>query len=421
MVRGLTLRGGDSQPSSGASHFMPGTGTVIPPVRTGRSKYPVRIFSSKIRSDSPTAPGYPYSARDLQRVVENFNIYQRGKVPGFTQPKASYIPAADSGLGHEEDQAIAKLIAGRTDLPSFGYPASLWFDKGDLWAILDGVPEGIASAANGGQFSEVSAEIYPNFMGPDGRRYGPLLKRISLLGVAPPAQKGLNPGGLPPFVYSEPSRAGRIGQNVSLTFSELSTMSREEALAILAAAGIEATTLEGASDTLLIAFATAVKAAAPVNPAIPPPVASFSELQAQLTRNMAGLLTPVLSGMAAMRKDFGAVIAEANERELTSFAETSKAKLFPYESDPKSDKYIVSRLMGMSAESRKREMDSISNRPDVTKFSEAMGEGSGRRIVKDQAQGGHMTGERRQDLLSATPAGRAILDRERARDRAARN
>jgi hypothetical protein len=392
-------------------------GRLVPPIATARSKYPVRVHSASLGNT-------PYTRSDLAKAVENFNRYQAAADPRFTNPKLLYIPAAQIGVGHEDDQAFAKALSERTDLPSSGRPDKVWLLGNDLWATFADMPLPLAAMANAGQFSEVSAEIYPDYVTADGRHHGPVIKRFSLLGAAPPRQKGLNPGGLPPFVYSEPAARGRPAQNVAITFSEYRPMNRDEALQILTAAGIDPATFAGANDALLIAFATAVKGGpAPTNTP-PPPVVSFAEFGNQVRRDMAAIVAPVLSRMVDMQKSFGDITAENVKQSCETFAEAHKDRLFPYEADPKNGAYIVTRLVQMTPDARKAEMAAILNRPSLTKFNESMPEGGAggtgqghTRIERPAGSGGAMSGERRRELLSTTPRGRAILKTSDAANR----
>lgn len=373
----------------------------------------------RIHSANPFGGGYaPFSPAQLKQVVENFNRYQSagGRVPFVPDPQATYVPPGDVSIGHDEDQAFARALLARTDLPSCGQVKRMWMQGADLFAELDGIPEPVAAMCNGGQFREVSAEIYPNFRTPAGQYIGPVLRRVALLGSTPPRQKGL--GGLPPMVYSfaEPSRtSGRAAQQVCVYFSEEPFMDRNAALAALAAAGIPTdgfANLGPEVDPVIIAFATYVQGQNANQPAA---VAQFSEIQRAVDAALSRTVLPVVNRLG---QTFADVQRKTVEQECLTFAETHKDQLFPYERDAKQDTYIVTRLARMDDKTRAAEMDVIAKRPrGLLKFSEQMGDGGGVRIDTSASAGGGdgtaVPADRKAYLLSLTSGGRNIAARNR--------
>jgi hypothetical protein len=383
----------------------------VQPYRLAKPERPVRIHSA-----SPAGGGFaPFTPADLRRAAQNFDRYQKPAGLAYPKPKAAYVPAADIGIGHEPGQEMARAILNRTDLPSCGYPTRVWSQGPDLYAELDGVPEPIAKMCESGEFSEVSAEIYPDWITPDGRHIGPLLKRISLLGATQPRQKGL--GGIPRMVYSfsepPPPNARNRTQQVAILFSEGPfAMNKEQALAVLQAAGIDTTVWQNVDDAAVVAFATYVQSQQPAPVA---PVQQFAEINRMVAATVGQAVTPVLSQMREMANAFGAIQTENTRQECLTFAESEKKRLFPFERDAKGDKYIVARLMKMAADARKSEMESIRARPEM-KFAEQMGQdGSGDGQARGSRDDGQPpTEERRQALLGMTPLGTAHLARLKA-------
>jgi hypothetical protein len=388
---------------------------TVPGYRLTKPSRPVRIHSSR-----PAGGGFaPFTPAGLKQAVENFYRYQVGQQSAYPRPKAAYVPAADIGIGHEPGQEMAKAILNRTDLPSCGEPTKLWVTGPDLWAELDRVPEPIARMCESGQFSEVSAEIYPDYITPDGKRIGPLLRRISLLGAAQPRQKGL--GRLPPFVYSfaEPASPTKTrparNQTVCISFSEGPfTMTREQALAVLAAAGIDTSalaSLDASADPVIIAFATYVQGQAPGTGQPPAaPTMNFAEV---VSRAVAAAVTPVMGQMREMQKTFGGIMAENVRQECLTFAESEKDRLFPFERDEKTDKWIVTRLSRLPDDARKAEMEVIRARPKM-KFSEQMGTAdSGDTAARGARDNGPPSAERKAALMGMFPTGQAILAKKK--------
>lgn len=338
----------------------------VPPVPT-RPTRPVRIFSVDPRISS----GHRYTVDSLKQAVENFNRYQRPRATGFAAPQAIYIPPADLGIGHDADELVANILR-RTDWPSAGEPVKLWVDGKDLWAELDGVPEEIAAMANAGLFKEVSAEFYPDYLTPDGRHMGTVLRRISLLGSTPPRCKGL--GRLPEFVYSEPRRDGRRAQNVVAVFSEGPFMTAEEARALLAQCGI--TNLEGVPDAFLIEMATKMKELVPNasggggsnlggNGSAQMTPDQFAEkFGGAIAKIVAKENAPVLTMVQQLAATVGAQAKTAVRQECETFAESVRGKLYPFELDRTNEAYIVARLEDLPPAAREREMKAIRNRPD---------------------------------------------------------
>jgi hypothetical protein len=387
---------------------------LVPPIRTTKPKCPVRVHSA-----TPFGGDAPLGPAALATAVANFHKYQKSQNPSFPIARAAYIPAPDIGIGHEASQLVAKLLLADSGLPSCGFPVNVWMNGPDMFAELDAVPEAVARLCNAHCFSEVSAEIYPNYRTPDGKHHGPVLKRISLIGAATPRQKGL--GKLPPFVYSDTSPAkGKPwnGQQVVAYFSEGPfNMDRTQALAVLQAAGIPVDGLDSTPDAFVIAVAQMIQGATP--PASPP--AASQDLQTFADRVIGPMLRtalePVHTAIAEVRQQNAATTARTVEQELLTFADAEKAKLLPSERDPKNPLYIVTRLSRMPADIRTAEMDAVRQRPALT-FADRMPQGG---TVQPTAGGtGPMTPERRAQLLSHTPTGRAKLEREQREQRQGR-
>jgi hypothetical protein len=386
-------------------------------VLKARTRYPVRIHSAR-----PFGGDAPFTDSDLAKAVDNFNRYQRTGNPAFPNPKSIYIPAvdfpdADIGIGHEPDNLIAKLLT-RSDLPALGKPVNLFMRGPDLFAELENIPANIGKMCDDGQFNEVSAEIYPNYQTPDGKFHGPVLRRVSLLGGWTARQKGL--GGIPPMVYSfaEPiMRSGwrrNVPQQVVAIFSEKPFMDRTAAIAILQAAGIPVDGLDSTPDAFIVAIATLIQANGGTTGATAPTGGPEQAVQQFAERvilpQMRAMNNAVLAQVNAIRQESANALQRATEQEVLTFAETNKAKLFPFEVDAANPAYVVARLAKMLPDARKVEMAAIQARPDVRKFGEQMPGGTGQPGQTGGA--GPMNAERKAQLLGFTSAGRARLQRQ---------
>lgn len=413
-------------------------GQIIPATRTGRTKYPVRIFSA-----NPIFGNHRFSTDDLKVAVDNYNRYQLPRIAGWPVPQAAYLPdfvLPELQIGHEPDQAIARAILSRTDLPSIGEPTRVWMQGPDMFAELDGIPEELASMINAGQFKQVSATLYPNYRTPDGIYHGPTLRGLSVLGYEQPKLKGL--GRIPPIVWSDPARNGRAGQQYVAVFSEGPFMTREEANAILTKFGIEMPA--DSPDAFAIMIAQKMVELSPavaqeVNPGETQPTAvtqpapsmgqpmMFSEqVSRAVDARLAAAIAPVMTQLTNLGNTIAAQSQASQRQEILTFSETERARLYPFELDPNNESYIVNRLLAMPAPARAAEMKAIRSRPKfgganpVLRFSEQAagmpdpvldetGE-HGRRV--GASADGAVTDERKRQLLSKSKIGRAVLARQ---------
>ncbi len=269
---------------------------------------PVRIFTA-----GETLPsGAIADEAFLDRVVANWDKFQAKGDPRFPSPPAYLIPAASVGIGHSDDQSIARAYADRSDLPAVGWPTEVHRDGDGLIAHLEGIPAGLASWVNAGAYKSVSSEFYEDYRG-----HGPCLRRVSMLGADIPACKDAT---LPTLVYSPADNekpnplaftealsafgrgrsrwAADIGGGQVVTFSESipepakpaeakqqsgaqsMTPQQQAFVAALQAAGFDVSKLDGAAlDSLMKAAApaTAAEPPKPPEPAPTPPVAKNSD------------------------------------------------------------------------------------------------------------------------------------------------
>jgi len=124
-----------------------------------------------------THGGREYTEEDLDVVIRNFAELSTGDSPVLQPPVV---------LGHEEDQSLL----ARSDLPAAGWVKRLYRDGPLLRADLGEVPEEIARLIDQRAYRKVSAELYDDFTH-DGKRFGPVLRRVALLGGSVPAIKSL--------------------------------------------------------------------------------------------------------------------------------------------------------------------------------------------------------------------------------------
>ncbi len=200
----------------------------------------------------------PYSREFLQQVVDNFNTHQKQTNDTFPKPVAYFADAnlaraiapPTIGLGHEDDQSYLRWLLNRTDLPTAGRPTDLHMKGDSLMCSFADMPMPVAQLVNSGQLPTMSAEFYPDFCDEEtGKSYGPMLRRISLLGGEIPKVKGLQ---TPLMVFSERKPLGRHSfrqVNTIVYFSEVGpTMDRAAILAALQACGMDTSTITDAVD-----------------------------------------------------------------------------------------------------------------------------------------------------------------------------
>lgn len=116
-----------------------------------------------------------YKEKDLEKIVENFGKLSKTHSPPMVV------------LGHGENQ---KLL-GETGLPSAGWVTKLWTKGKKLYADFKDVPKQVVNVIKKGAYKFPSVEIYRNFVH-DNQSFGPVLRRVALLGADIPRIKSLN-------------------------------------------------------------------------------------------------------------------------------------------------------------------------------------------------------------------------------------
>ena len=444
----------------------PTPGSPVPPVPTCRLKRPTQIFQAG------TFGGFDYSVEFLQAAVDNFKRYQAATDPkGFPKPPAfnvssDELKAAGIGIGHEDVRLVelarkgdetaailAKALMDKTDRPACGWVSDMFMVGEAVFAMLEGVPLELASAIEGGLYRYCSAEWYKDYVGASGTHYGPMLRRVSILGGELPQLKFL--GRLPPMVFSEMSPAG--GQ-VILCFSEVRSMTHEELVIALSAfipnvAGLVA---DGFDDTQLEKLLKAMQGDKPTpadpdpNPTPAPGIlpnsdpkpedkpilpnaedkpnvpATFAEVK-KLETSLRRQLVITVQQNAATQTLLKRLDAEARNKDLKdveAFCESmvKAGKVRPEEmlrtdANGKPKPNLVDRLMAHDAvnkvfafgetkiSTREAEMEEIRNRRPVARFSEVLPQD-----ITDAAKAGRE--KRRVEALAATPLGQKILNNE---------
>lgn len=206
----------------------------------------VEVYAAGVYHDGPT------TTADLLQTVRHFQLLRQRHL---------HIPPV--GIGHEDDQAKLEAIlardprltpwlsgptqADRTDLPAAGWVEHLRFSPdtqgGLLIADLVDVPEPIAELIEQRAYRKVSAETY-TFTDDQGQRYPNTLRRVSLLGFAPPGVKRLKDLPAPVRQFAErrppirlvPRHRLQQGDAV-ICYSEV-VMNKEQMLAELKTAGL---------------------------------------------------------------------------------------------------------------------------------------------------------------------------------------
>lgn len=217
--------------------------------------------------------GDDWSRERLQQVVDNFNKYQKPRNPEFPFPPAVYAsrefaeklgyhgklpvdqqlgrpPVGQVGIGHEEDQGYLRFILGRSDIPAAGWPSDIWLEGDKLYANIENMPVEVASLIESGLLPTSSAEFYNEYHG-----YGPVLRRIALLGGEIPRVKGMEP--TPQFVqHSENTDLAPGSMPYVSFFTEMRpagpVMDRNALLVELARCGMDiANITDGVPDNVL--------------------------------------------------------------------------------------------------------------------------------------------------------------------------
>lgn len=430
---------------------------IVPPVRTASSKIPFQIFAVCEQD------GFSFTREFLQTAVKNFNKYQRRDLPkiGFPDPPVfsvsdAEIKAAGIAIGHEDVRIgqlaksgdelatlLAKALFQATNRPACGWISSLFMVGDAVFASFEGVPEDIAAAMNGGLLPYCSAEWYADYVGPSGAHYGPMLRRVAILGGELPKLKFL--GKLPPMVFSELGGAFPAGK--IMCFSEGRNMSHDELIAALAAfipnvgtigdkiddAGLSAL-LElyksGAKETeatggmIETSSEDAMKKIAACGETMDPnAVKAFAEVM-----SIKGQLAAELAKAQAMNKQSAAALTilatEAKNKEradIHAFCESLVAKgiLQPHEMSDKDGNgkpkpTIVDVLMTMDSQNkvlafgetmlspREFQMKKLAEAPPVKAFSERM-------QATPTARPGQKDMSERERALAASPIGKLVL------------
>ena len=144
----------------------------------------VHIFRAgkyKVIHPDGTPEWLEYSEADVKQIADNANTML-----------ASKLHEAPAKLGHDDDQAFAKMAG----LPSIGWARKVIARGKDLFADFTQVPAVVAEAIRKGRYRHVSSEIYnptqtaENF---GDAVKGFTLRAVAFLGADIPVVKGMNP------------------------------------------------------------------------------------------------------------------------------------------------------------------------------------------------------------------------------------
>ncbi|MBL8794801.1 MAG: hypothetical protein JNM56_12910 [Planctomycetia bacterium] len=174
----------------------------------------VEVFAAGVHKD------VAYTVQDLDAMVENFNRLQSLLRPTVV-------------VGHSESQEWLQ----DSGIPAAGTVTNLRRKGQTLLADFVEMPVAIAKLVNSRAYRACSSEVYSDFEY-GGKRYGPTLRRVALLGGELPAVKTL--ADLPAAGYSEtylpPRRAvlvlrdvRRAGAGLLRCFSEVRPMAANAA------------------------------------------------------------------------------------------------------------------------------------------------------------------------------------------------
>jgi hypothetical protein len=212
-----------------------------------------------------------YTLADLCEIARNTNRLGPDGEDWHTVPLGALNRV---GVGHEDDQAVARLFAlDRSDAPAVGavrnarvvpyYAARTGRWEGSLFADLYDVTPDMAESIRRKRYRKVSAEVYDDFADRYGGRHGKALKRVSLIGYAPPVVKGMADLPMPHYFAErlQPARRVTTGPGTHACFAEYTPMVTKEAL-VLAAKGASPETDDSVIGTIIDAVLTVVPEAA---------------------------------------------------------------------------------------------------------------------------------------------------------------
>lgn len=116
-----------------------------------------------------------YTDEDLEKIITNFEKLQ----------KIHRAPLVV--LGHGEDQGLLK----KAGLPSAGWVSKIWRKGKKFFGDFKDVPKKVVDVIKKKAYRFPSVEIYRNFVF-QGEEYGPVLRRVALLGADIPRVKSLD-------------------------------------------------------------------------------------------------------------------------------------------------------------------------------------------------------------------------------------
>jgi len=116
-----------------------------------------------------------YTDEDLEKIITNFEKLQ----------KIHRAPLVV--LGHDEDQGLLK----KSGLPSAGWVSRIWRKGKKFFGDFKDVPKKVVDVIKKKAYRFPSVEIYRNFVF-QGEEYGPVLRRVALLGADIPRVKSLD-------------------------------------------------------------------------------------------------------------------------------------------------------------------------------------------------------------------------------------
>lgn len=333
--------------------------TAAPNAKPGKLSKPIRLFSTGWVED---AKGREYfGPKELDRIVRNFETLSKGWTANNREQRlhnpAVYVPA-NVAIGHDEDQAFAKALLGRSDNPAAGWVSRMWRDGEYLMGEVDSVPPEVRKEIEDGRLRTWSAEIYRDFQDDGGKSWGPTFRRLAFLGGDIPKRKDL--GTLPPVVLmsemGRPSvgwrtRLVKAAGNLLLCFSEGYTVDRNAMLAALQQAGVDTAGITDAvSDETLASIVKAMSK--PMDNSEPPmggkeKPAPFTEPDPEKKKDEAAMFSerikPLIEAAVAplktqihnLKAELTAKEKKASENEVAVFCEsmTAAGKLPPAEKD----------------------------------------------------------------------------------------
>lgn len=161
------------------------------------------------------------SDSDIGEIVNNFNALQGTNV---VKPHLK--------LGHQDAQ---KWFGQKTGIPTLGWIDKVWQVGSKLYADISHVPNSLIDLIQQKRYHNVSAEIFPkDVIEYEGKKIGPVLSAVAILGTEMPAVKDL--AGLASALFANQFTSGVDKTPDNFTKDQVPMFTQEQVDALIGAA-----------------------------------------------------------------------------------------------------------------------------------------------------------------------------------------